>query len=241
WKLGDRVTLRGSIYPGDWTYNVRAIYTSTSKAVPESQFFFHWKYANESLDERRKDKVGIIVIKVDGASQATAIGQAIDKTFASSQAETRTESEKQFQLEFLSMAGALLTAIEAISFIVLIILMLVLANTMAMATRERSTEYAVMRAIGFQPRHIVGMVLGEGFVIALCGALLGVILTPAVTKSLAKIIEQSMGGFLGAFDIDARAVALAIAVSLGLGMLASALPAVRAGRLKIVDALRKVE
>jgi putative ABC transport system permease protein len=241
WKLGDKVTLRGTIYPGDWDFNVRAIYTSTSKAVDESSMWFHWKYMNESLPERRKDNVGLIITKVNDGSQSTAVGQAIDRAFASSPAETRTESEKQFQLEFLSMAGALLTAIEAISFIVLLILMLVLANTMAMATRERTTEYAVMRAIGFQPRHIVGMVLGEGFIIALVGSLLGVVLSPALLKSLAKVMEESMGGFLGNFDLEGRAVALAIAVSLALGMLAAALPAVRASKLKIVDALRRVE
>ena len=102
-----------------------------------------------------KDKVGLILTKVNDGSQSAAVGQIIDKAFANSPIETRTESEKKFQLEFLSMAGMLLQAIEAISYVVLVILMLVLANTMAMATRERTTEYAVMRAIGFQPRHIV--------------------------------------------------------------------------------------
>jgi putative ABC transport system permease protein len=241
WKIGDKVTLRGTIYPGDWTFNVRAIYHSTSKAVDESSMWFQWKYMNESLPERRKDLVGLIIVKVNDGSQATMVGQAIDKEFANSPAETRTESEKQFQLEFLSMAGALLTAMQAISMIVLLILMLVLANTMAMATRERTTEYAVMRAIGFQPRHIVGMVLGEGFIVALCGAALGVGLAPALLKSLAKILEEGMGGFLGSFELEGRAVGLAVGVSLLLGMVAAALPAVRAGRLKIVDALRKVE
>jgi putative ABC transport system permease protein len=241
WKIGDKVTLRGTIYAGNWDYHVRAIYTTTSKAIPESQFFFHWKYMNEGLPERRKDEVGLIVVKVNDASQAAGVAQAIDKTFASSPAETRTESEKQFQLEFLSMAGALLTAIEAVSYVVLVILMLVLANTMAMATRERTTEYAVMRAIGFQPRHIVGMVLGEGFIIALVGAALGVALTPPLLLSLARVLEQAMGGFLGNMMLQLPDAVAAVVVSLVLGMIAAALPAVRAGRLKIVDALRRVE
>ncbi len=162
WKLGDKITLRGTIYPGDWDFHVRAIYHSTSRAVDESSMWFHWKYFNERLPETRKDHVGLIVTKVNDGAQATAVGQAIDKEFANSPAETRTESEKQFQLEFLSMASALLSAIRIVSYVVLLILMLILANTMAMATRERTTEYAVMRAIGFQSRHIVGMVLGEG-------------------------------------------------------------------------------
>jgi len=140
------------------------------------------------------------------------------------------------------MAGMLLTAIETISYIVLLILMLVLANTMAMATRERTTEYAVMRAIGFQPRHIVGMVLGEGFIIALVGAVLGVALVPPSVQSLARVLEQSgMGGWAGNMSLEPRDAAFAIGASLLLGMVAAALPARRAGKLKIVDALRRVE
>ena len=241
WKLGDKITLRGTIYPGDWNFNVRAIYESRSKAVDESSMWFHWKYFNEALPEGRKDHVGLILTKVNDGSQSAAVGQLIDKEFASSPAETRTESEKQFQLEFLSMAGALLTAIEAVSYVVLVILMLILANTMAMATRERTTEYAVMRAIGFQPRHIVGMVLGEGFIIALVGAALGVALAPPLLLSLARVLEEGMGGFLGNMTLEGRDALFAVGVSLVLGMLAAALPAVRAGRLKIVDALRRVE
>jgi putative ABC transport system permease protein len=242
WKLGDRVTLRGTIYPGDWDFNVRAIYTSSSRAVDESSMWFHWKYFNEKLTDTTKDHVGLIMVKVNDGSQSAAVGQLIDKEFANSPAETRTESEKQFQLEFLSMAGMLLTAIETISYIVLLILMLVLANTMAMATRERTTEYAVMRAIGFQPRHIVGMVLGEGFIIALVGAVLGLVLVPPSVQSLARVLESSgMGGWAGNMGLEARDAAFAVAASLALGMIAAALPASRAGKLKIVDALRRVE
>jgi putative ABC transport system permease protein len=241
WKLGDRVTLRGTIYPGDWDFNVRAMYRSTSKAVDESTMWFHWKYFNEMLPEGRKDHVGLIMTKVNDGSQSAAVGQMIDKEFASSSAETRTESEKQYQLEFLSMVGALLTAIEAISYVVLLILMLILANTMAMATRERTTEYAVMRAIGFQPRHIVGMVLGEGFVIALVGAALGVALAPPLLQSMTNVVEEGMGDLLGSLTLETRDAIFAVTVSLALGMAAAALPAARAGRLKIVDALRRVE
>ncbi|MDB4971407.1 MAG: transporter, rane protein [Myxococcales bacterium] len=241
WKVGDKITLRGTIYPGDYDMNVRAIYTSTSRAVDEATMWFHWKYFNERQSETRKDHVGLIIIKVNDASQSTAVGQAIDKTFASSAAETRTESEKQFQLEFLSMASALISAIQVISGVVLVILMLILANTLAMATRERTTEYAVMRAIGFQQRHIVGMVVGEGFVIALTGAVLGVALATPILKFFAQLFEKQMGGFLGNFDLELRAVVLAVVVALALGMAAAALPARRAGKLKIVDALRRVE
>ena len=241
WKIGDKITLRGTIYAGDWDFNVRGIYHSTSRAIDESTMWFHWKYMNEKLSETRKDHVGLVFTHVNDPGQSTALGQTIDKSFANSAAETRTESEKAFQLEFLSMASALISAIQLVSYVVLLILMLILANTLAMATRERTTEYAVMRAIGFQPRHIVGMVLGEGFVIALTGAAIGVALSTPILKFFAQIFEKQMGGFLGNFDLQLHAIVLAVAVALALGMAAAALPAYRAGRLKIVDALRRVE
>ena len=139
------------------------------------------------------------------------------------------------------MACALLSAIEVISYIVLVILMLILANTMAMATRERTTEYAVMRAIGFHPRHIVTMVIGEGFVVALVGVGLGVALATPLMSFFGILLEKNMGGFMPPLTLTGETVAAAVVAALGLGMAAAALPAWRAGRLKIVDALRRVE
>src|SRR5205823_1772574 len=107
-----------------------------------------------------------LLFKVADANGSSTVARAVDTLFANSDAETRTESEKAFNLEFLSMSSALIKAIEVVSGVVLVILMLILANTLAMATRERTTEYAVMRAIGFRPSHVVGLVVGEGFVIA---------------------------------------------------------------------------
>ncbi len=241
WKIGDRVTLRGTIYPGDWDFNVRGIYHSKKRSVDEGTFFFHWKYMNERLEQRLKDQVGLIFVQVKDTSQSQALGQAIDKHFNNSPAETRTESEKQFQLEFLSMASAVVSAIDIVSIVVLLILVLILANTMSMATRERTTEYAVMRAIGFHPRHIVAMVIGEGFVVALVGVTIGVTLATPFMKFFGRMLEKNMGGFIFALDLRWQAVALSVGVALALGMAAAALPAWRAGRLKIVDALRRVE
>jgi putative ABC transport system permease protein len=241
WKIGDKIMLRGTIYPGDWEFHVRGIYTSNKRSVDLGSLFFHWKYMNEKQVGTARDQVGLILVKVNDPSQSAAVAQTVDRTFVNSAAETRTESEKAFQMEFLSMSSAIINAIQLVSGVVLVILMLVLANTMAMATRERTTEYAVMRAIGFQPHHIVGMVLGEGFVVALVGATIGVTLSPPVMRFFADLLEKQMGGFIGNFELHVGPTVAAMAVALLLGMLAAALPAWRAGRLKIVDALRRVE
>jgi putative ABC transport system permease protein len=241
WKLGDKIVLRGTIYPGDWEFHVRALYKATKSSVNEGSMFFHWKYMNEQLTGSLHDQVGLVLLKVNDPTQSAALAQQIDKNFVNSAAETRTESEKAFQLEFVSMSSAILSAIQVLSGVMLVILMLILANTMAMATRERTTEYAVMRAMGFQPRHIVGMVLGEGFTVALVGVGVGVALAQPVMRFFAELLEKDLGGFLGSFDLHLGETVLATVVALVLGMLASALPAARAGRLKIVDALRRVE
>jgi putative ABC transport system permease protein len=241
WKVGQKVTLKGTIYPGDWDFTIRGVYKATAKSVDPSMFFFHWGYLNDRLDERRKDKVGLLVIKVPDAGHSADISRDIDKKFVNSIAETRTESEKAFQLEFVSMSSQILAAIQIVSIVVLVILILILGNTLAMATRERTTEYAVMRAIGFRPWHVVRLVLGEGFVVASLGAAIGVGLAQPIMKVFAQALEKRMGGFLAGLELSPRMALISVGVAILCGMLASALPAWRSGRIKIVDALRRVE
>jgi putative ABC transport system permease protein len=241
WKVGDKVTIKGTIYPGDWTFTIRAIYDATQRAVDLQTFFFHWKYLNEQRPEGRRDQVGMYLLRVADPSRAAEVGRSIDQLFANSLAETRTESEKAFQLSFISMASALLVAIEAVSGVVLLILMLILGNTMAMATRERTTEYAVMRAIGFRPSHVVRMVVGEGFVVALLGVCLGVGLATPILGFFSDLFSRVVPGFLGEFHLNVRAVTLAALVSLAGGVTAAAIPAWRAARMRPVDGLRRVE
>jgi putative ABC transport system permease protein len=239
WKVGDRVTLSGTIYAGNWDFTIRGIYKGRDKATDRQSFMCHWKY----LDERSqfgKDHVGWYVVNVAGAD-GSKVARDIDAVFANSLAETRTESEKSFQLSFISMSSAVLKAIQVVSFVVLIILVLILGNTLAMATRERTTEYGAMRAIGFRPGQIVGLVLGEGFVVALVGVVIGVGLATPILKFFAGLFARQLGAFLGSFDVEPSLLALTSAIALAGGMIASAIPARRAGRMKIVDALRRIE
>jgi putative ABC transport system permease protein len=241
WKPGDSVTLSGTIYPGDWQFTVRAIYDSDSPSFPVTAFIFHWQYLNESLTDERRDRVGMIVVKVDDAALARTLPAQIDREFASSLAETRTESEVAFQRSFLSMASAIIGAIRIVSGVILAILMLILGNTLAMSARERTTEYAAMRAIGFQPRHVVALVLGEAIVVAALGVALGVGLARPVVHFFGATMVKQMNGFITDFRLKPGAIALAVIVPLVLGVVAAAAPAWRAGRLRIADALRRVE
>lgn len=239
WKVGDRVTLNGTIYAGNWDFTIRAIYKGRDKATDRQQFMCHWKYLDEK-SQYGKDHVGWYVVNVAGADGGK-VAHDIDQLFANSLAETRTESEKSFQLSFISMSSAVLAAIQVVSIVVLIILVLILGNTLAMATRERTSEYAAMRAIGFRPGHIVMLVLGEGFVVALVGVIIGVGLSAPILKFFAGVFQRQLGAFLGSFDVEPSLLAIASGIALVAGMVASAIPARRAGRMKIVDALRRIE
>ncbi|MSP59172.1 MAG: FtsX-like permease family protein [Myxococcales bacterium] len=241
WKVGDTIAMKGTIYPGDWKFTIRGIYKAGTKNFDVQTMFFHWKLLDEQMPEGRKSQLSILLIRVADPAQSVAVAQAIDKEFLNSPAETRTESEKQFQMAFVAMSGALLSAIEIISYVVLLILMIIIANTMAMSTRERTTEYAVLRAIGFKPAHVIGFVMGEGLIIGGLGAMVGVLLTAPLTSFIARALERSLGAFLGAFELDKTAAALAVLGAMLGAMLASVVPAWRAGRMRLVDALRRVE
>ena len=240
WKVGQKVTLTGTIFPGDWEFEISGFYTATRKSVDNSTLWFHWDYLNEG-NNRQKDMVGWMVSRVNDPSQAANLSKQIDDMFAEKEVQTSTQDEKSFQLSFMGMFSAVLTAIDWVSVVILLIMMLILGNTIAMGARERTSEYGTMRAIGFLPRHIGMYVIGEGIAIGLLGGGLGVLLSyPLVEKGLGRALEETMGAFFPYFRINPKTAVAAMALSLGLGVVASILPALRAMRLNVVDSLRRV-
>ena len=177
WKVGDKVTLAGTIFPGDWEFTLEGIYTAKRRSIDQSSFWFHWKYLNESesLPEPMKDQIGWMVSKVDSAGVAGRVAKDIDHLFESRDTQTLSMSERAMNASFIGMLGSLLTTVDVVSIVILAIMMLILGNTIAMAVRERTREYGVLRAIGFLPKHIATLVLTEAAVIGLCGGVLGVI------------------------------------------------------------------
>ncbi len=239
WKVGDTVSLKGTIYPGTWEFVVRGIYGGADKSTDESQFFFHWDYLNETLKKtiaRRADQVGVYVIGLKNPQSAPEIALAVDATFRNSLAETLTETEKAFQLSFVSMTEAIVVAIRIVSFVVIIIIMVVVANTMAMTARERIGEYAIFKALGFTGYHIAGMVFGESLFITLTGGTIGILLTFPVAAKFGEI----MGTFFPVFQVE-RATLTADIVFCGIvGIIAAVFPTWRAVRIKIADGLRRI-
>jgi putative ABC transport system permease protein len=239
WKVGDIISLKGTIYPGVWEFVVRGIYSGAEKSTDESQFLFQWEYLNESLKKtaaRRADQVGVYIIGLKNPQAAAEVSLSVDSAFKNSLAETLTETEKAFQLSFVSMTEAIVVAIRIVSFVVIIIIMVVVANTMAMTARERIGEYAIFKALGFQGHHIAGMVFGESLFITITGGCIGILLTFPVAQKFGEV----MGSFIPVFQVERSTLYMDLAFSLIVGVVAGIFPTWRAVRIKIADGLRRV-
>jgi len=239
WKIGDTITLKGTIFPGNWEFVLRGIYSGTEKSTDEGQFFFHWEYLNQSLRKtvpRRADQAGVFIIGLKSPHTAAETSLAVDATFRNSLAETLTETEKAFQLSFVSMTEAIVIAIQLVSFVVIIIIMAVVANTMAMTARERIGEYAIFKAMGFRGYHIAGMVFGESLFITMTGGALGILLTFPVAQKFGELMDQ----FFPVFQVAPATICLDIIFSLLVGIIAAIFPTWRAVRIRIAEGLRRI-
>lgn len=239
WELGDTITLKGTIFPGNWEFVLRGIYKGRDKSTDETQFFFHWDYLNETLKKTmplRADQTGFYLVGLNSPTLAEEVAVAVDKTFKNSLAETLTETEKAFQLSFVSMSEAIVVAIQLVSFVVIIIIMVVLANTMAMTARERIGEYAVFKTLGFGGWHIAALIFGESLFIAMIGCTIGIIFT----FPTAKVFGDTMGTYFPVFNVTTKTICLNIAASLLVGLVAAIIPTWRAAKIRIADGLRRI-
>jgi putative ABC transport system permease protein len=239
-KVGDTLPLKGQIYPGTWEFTVRGIYRGGEPRTDVQTMFFHWDYLNERMragsQKSRADTVGVFVVDIDDAERSAEIGQTIDALFANSIAETRTETEEAFQLGFVAMTGAIVTAIRVVSFVVIVIILAVMANTMAMTARERLSEYATLKALGFSPSYVGLLILGESLAIALIGASIGVALTFPVGDWFASLV----GTLFPVFEVSRDTVLMQFACAIVVGVAAALVPVRRAAKVNIVEGLRAI-
>ncbi len=239
WKINDSITLKGTIFPGNWEFVLRGIYDGRDETIDETQFFFHWDYLNETVKKsapRRADMVGFYMIGIAKADSAASIAETVDGLFKNSYAETLTETEKAFQMSFVSFSEAILTAIRLVSFMVIVIIMAVVANTMAMSVRERMREYAVFKTLGFGAFHILGLILGESLVITSVGGTIGIALTFPVVKAFGKAVSN----WIPVFIVEPETIYMDIAAILMVGVVAAIIPSWRAVTMRIADGLRSI-
>jgi len=239
-KLGDIITLNGDIYPGRWEFIVRGIYTPKFKSTDATQFFFQWNYLNEKVKQdfpTRGDQVGWLIERIDKRADPGIVSKSIDALFANSPAETKTETERAFQQSFVSSSSAIINGMQYMSFIIVGIIMLVLGNTMIMSARERTREYAVLKALGFSAKHLIGLILGESLIISAIGGGLGIFLTFGAVNGMGDSIPRS---FFPVFEVEPKNLILAVIAVLVVGIAAAVFPIRRALTTRIADGLRFV-
>jgi putative ABC transport system permease protein len=238
WKVGDRIPINGTIWrpksgTGDtWEFNLVGIYDG-APAADKTNFFFRYDY----LDENRRGGEGLVgwyIVKIDDPSRSVELAKTFDDMFANSPEETKTTTEKGFVESFAKQIGDIGSIMMAISAAVLFTILLVVANTMAQAVRERTSELAVLKTLGFSNASVLGLVLGESLFIACLGGGLGL--------GVAWLIVQGgdpTNGLLPIFMLPARDIVAGVVLIAVLGLLAGALPATQAMHLRITDALRR--
>jgi len=239
-KVGDRVPIRGTIYPGNWEFNVRAIYEGRDDTTVTRQFYFHYDYLNEFLKQRfarAANNAGVFVIDVDDPAKVAEVARTIDAEFADSLAATLTETEKAFQLSFVAMVDTIIQVISGVSFIVILIIFAVAANTMAMTARERLPEYATLKALGFGPGFVARLIFAESVLIAAIGGAIAIAVTPGIAQGFFNAVGKTV---FARFEVAPSTVALQALAALAVGALAALVPMVRSAHVKIVDGLRHV-
>ncbi len=302
WKIGDRITLKSTIYPISPEFIIRAVYTDPGDPSQAQSLFFHYKYFDELMG--RPGQVGTFTVKVDSAQDVPKVMAAIDAVFHNTDAETKTETEQAFALSFTQMLGNVKLLLTAISAAVIFTILLVVGNTMAMSIRERTNEVAVLKTLGFARQTILFLLVGEAIVIAVLGGLaggLGAMLTysfvrmtinisrafglvlgviasvlsgygawalfggPSAASGWLKGVRYAatviasivglavgygfyiaagfvinIGGFFSDFGVNWATLGLCMLIAGGVGLVSSVLPALRASRVSIAEALRFV-
>ena len=238
WEVGDMIPMQATIFPtngsNDWQFKLVGTFklADEKRKGEESVLSFRWDYFNEANDFV-KDRVGWWMVTLEDPSRADAVAKAIDKLSENSDHETRTQSEQAFNQSFVKQfadIGMIVTAIVGAVFFTLLILT---GNTMVQAVRERIPELAVLKTIGFTDRSILGLVLAESVLLLLIGGLLGLALAALAMPA----VSAGSGGMIQLGTMPADTWGIGVALMLGMGVLVGLIPAVRAMRLNIVDAL----
>jgi putative ABC transport system permease protein len=239
-QVGDRINLKGTVYPGDWQFNVSAIYTTRLPSTDRSQFLFHWDYLNDSISADQKEQITWMAAKIDNPERSAEIAAQVESLFEEKDIQTSTMSERTMSIALMSQLDGVLAALSGVSLIILFIMTMILGNTIAMSVRERTREYGVLRALGFLPKHIVRLVLIESLLLGAVTAALGVGLAyPLIERGLGRFLTENAGNVFPQFKISPTTVLVAACAAIALSISAALIPALRASRLSVLDALRR--
>ncbi len=235
-KIGDKITLKGDIYPGSLELTLRGIFESDQNA---DLLYFNREYLEQSMPERRRGNAGIFTILANSTDDVPRIEKAVDEAFRNSPTQTKTESESAFSLSFVSFLGNIKLFLLIVCAAVMFTILLVSANTIAMSVRERVREVGVLKVLGFTRGTILGIILTESVLLSLIGGVLGVVLA-----SLATGIVRSGPAFLDQLahlQLTPSVALLCIAIAAAIGLVSALLPALQASRMPILEALKSTD
>ena len=233
-KIGDRMRLEGTFYPCDLDMKIVGVYSGT---LDDRSVFFHHKYLDELLNG--SGTVGTWWVRAASAEQAPLIIDQINKAFANSSAEVRAETERAFQMSFVSMWGNIKVLIGSIATVVVFTLLLVSVSTMSMAIRERFRELAILKAIGFRRREIFAFILAESFGLAMAGAIVGAGGAWVLLHTID--IQKITKGMFVYFEVTPKIMGTAFLVAAALGIIASIPPAISVARTSVVKGLKTLD
>lgn len=238
WTLGQKVVLQGDIYPVNLELTIRAIYDA--EGGNNGALFFNWAYVEEALP-RVKGRIGTFYVRAKDSEAVARLPKQIDEMFDNTDAPTKTETEKEFQNGFVQMLGNVKLMLNGISAAIVFVILLIAANTMAMAARERVNEIAVLRTLGFQRQTILAMIVGESLLLGLLGGALGLgVFVLGFRGFKAALMNTPMSGFATGMHLFPSVLAVGFAISVFIGLFAGIVPAVGAARRPITDGLRRV-
>jgi putative ABC transport system permease protein len=234
WRIGDRIHLQGNIFPANLDLTIRAIY---HRDPPQNALYFNAKYLEEAVPWF-KGQAGWYAAQIDSAEHVSEASRTIDDMFRNSPLQTKTESEKAFQLGFVASLGNVKAFILSICGAVMFAIMLVSANTMAMSVRSRTREVAVLKTLGFTKQRVLSIFVSESVALAVLGGLLGILVAIPVISGMTR-------SFIGFgiplnMKVNAPTAGLAMLVAVVLGIVSGYLPAYKASRMNIVDGLRHI-
>jgi len=235
-KVGDRLVLEGAIFPGTWEFAVRGIYRGAESSADDRSMLFHFAYLDEGVEPVRKSTASVFWLKLRPGADPATVARAVDARFESSAASTRTETEAAFRLGFVTRLGNVPLLLRFVGLAVAFTMLLVAANTMVMAAFERTTEFGVLKTLGFRDRTIFSLTLAESMTLALAGGLLGAGISFALLGSkgfplvaLFQIQRVPLGS-----------IAAGLGAALLTGLLGGLAPAFAAARLRVVEAIRRI-
>jgi putative ABC transport system permease protein len=234
WKIGDRITLKGTIFPVNPELTIRGVFTAPE---PTITLYFNRKFVEEAVPFF-KGKTGTFNILADSADDVPKIASGVDAMFHNSPEPTKTESEKAFQLSFINSLGNVKAFILSICFAVVFATLLVSANTMAMSIRERTREVAVLKTLGFTQQKILGLYVSESVTLTLLGGIVGCVLAMGLVEAVKHI--PGMGFFFLGMKVTSGTFLLAVIVAAVVGFLSAVVPAYHAAKVSIVEGLRYI-